>query len=156
VVGKAIDIWALGVTLYCLLFGRTPFNAPNEYELFNVIWNEPIRVPDTMGIERQSLQFDPLNRNLDGPVQRDSRELIDLLRKLLEKDPRKRIKLDDVKVRFLLFSISKILAFSPKNKQNIDNSFFFFFRSIPGCLTTSTILNIGFTKPLPWEVMRCM
>ncbi|PLW30782.1 hypothetical protein PCANC_23887 [Puccinia coronata f. sp. avenae] len=98
VVGKAIDIWALGVTLYCLLFGRTPFNAPNEYELFNVIWNEPIRVPDTMGIERQSLQFDPLNRNLDGPVQRDSRELIDLLRKLLEKDPRKRIKLDDVKV----------------------------------------------------------
>ncbi|KAH9463859.1 hypothetical protein Pst134EA_015939 [Puccinia striiformis f. sp. tritici] len=98
VIGKAIDIWALGVTLYCLLFGRTPFNAPNEYELFNVIWNEPILIPDTMAIERQSLIFDPTNPNLDGPVQRDSRELVDLLGKLLEKDPRKRIKLEDVKV----------------------------------------------------------
>ncbi|CAH7684868.1 kinase-like domain-containing protein, partial [Phakopsora pachyrhizi] len=42
---EQIEIWALGVTLYCLLFGRTPFNAPNKYELFNVIWNKPILVP---------------------------------------------------------------------------------------------------------------
>ncbi|EGG11108.1 uncharacterized protein MELLADRAFT_29246, partial [Melampsora larici-populina 98AG31] len=44
-VGKGIDIWALGVTLFCLLFGRTPFKAPNEYELFNVIWREAVVIP---------------------------------------------------------------------------------------------------------------
>ncbi|MBW0500209.1 hypothetical protein O181_039924 [Austropuccinia psidii MF-1] len=98
VVGKAIDIWALGVTLFCLLFGKTPFNAPNEYELFNVIWNEPILIPESMGIEAQPINFDPQNPNADRHFQRDSRELVDLLKKLLEKDPQKRITLEEVKI----------------------------------------------------------
>ncbi|KPV76412.1 uncharacterized protein RHOBADRAFT_3235, partial [Rhodotorula graminis WP1] len=44
-VGRGIDVWALGVTLYCLLFGDTPFTARTEYELYNVIVREGIRVP---------------------------------------------------------------------------------------------------------------
>ena len=39
--GEMIDVWALGVTLYCLIFGRVPFIADTEYELFNVITKSP-------------------------------------------------------------------------------------------------------------------
>ena len=36
-IGKAIDIWAMGVTLYCFVFGKIPFEAESEFELLNVI-----------------------------------------------------------------------------------------------------------------------
>lgn len=36
-VGAPIDIWAMGVTLYCLVFGRVPFNAETEFALFQII-----------------------------------------------------------------------------------------------------------------------
>lgn len=105
-VGKGIDIWALGVTLFCLLFGRTPFKAPNEYELFNVIWREAVLIPEWMGIERQSTIIEWDHPSSDGPVEHDSRALVDLLGKLLKKDPRERISLEDVKVSSLASIIS--------------------------------------------------
>ncbi|RKO86500.1 kinase-like domain-containing protein, partial [Blyttiomyces helicus] len=40
-IGKAIDIWAMGVTLFCFVFGRVPFMAATEFELFNVISRDP-------------------------------------------------------------------------------------------------------------------
>lgn len=83
---NAIDVWALGVTLYCLLFGRTPFDAPNEYLLMQVIPTMPYDIPPLMGRDR-----------LDTRNNSEAREAIDLLSRLLEKDPGKRITLDKVK-----------------------------------------------------------
>lgn len=34
---KPVDIWALGVTLYCMLRGRLPFEADNPLELLERI-----------------------------------------------------------------------------------------------------------------------
>ncbi|KAG2233032.1 kinase-like domain-containing protein [Thamnidium elegans] len=73
---KAIDVWALGVTLYCLIFGQCPFTASTEFELFDIIPTQPLVFP----------------RKQNTPI-----ELIDLLNKLLEKDPNLRITLDQVK-----------------------------------------------------------
>lgn len=39
--GANIDIWAIGVTLFCLIFARVPFVAQTEFELFHVITKQP-------------------------------------------------------------------------------------------------------------------
>lgn len=77
-VGKAIDVWALGVTLYCMVYGRLPFEAVNEYELFSIIPFVPVSFPvDTVR----------------GDLAVSEPALVDLLGKLLEKDPMARITL---------------------------------------------------------------
>lgn len=80
-ISKAIDVWALGVTLYCFIFGTCPFIAATEFELFDAIPTQPLTFPDIdqVGFEIQH-------------------ELKDLINKLLAKNPEERITLDQVKV----------------------------------------------------------
>lgn len=78
---KAIDVWALGVTLYCFVYGRCPFIADTEFELFNIIPRRQPTFPDNVP-----------GRDFVDP------ELKDLLARLLEKDVYKRITLKEVKV----------------------------------------------------------
>lgn len=89
---NAIDVWALGVTLYCLLFGKTPFDAPNEYLLLQVIPTADYDVPRHMTSEQLP--------TLNGP--HEVQDCLDLLRRLLIKAPTQRITLEQAKVR--LFS----------------------------------------------------
>lgn len=88
---NAIDVWALGVTLYCLLFGKTPFNAPNEYLLMQVIVSESYIVPPFMGKDRLPTGTGGL------PAAEEAVECLDLLKRLLEKDAGKRITLEQAK-----------------------------------------------------------
>jgi [calcium/calmodulin-dependent protein kinase] kinase len=73
--GRAADIWSMGCTLYCLIFGRIPFEKHGMIELYEAIRSDP-------------LEF-------DSPCSDDLR---DLITRLLEKDPKKRIKMEELRV----------------------------------------------------------
>ena len=88
---NAIDVWALGVTLYCLLFGKTPFDAPNEYLLMQAIPTVEVDIPRYFG-------SDKISSDGPSPQPQEVEECVDLLKRLLEKDPSKRISLDQAKV----------------------------------------------------------
>jgi serine/threonine protein kinase len=78
---KAIDVWALGVTLYCFVYGRCPFIADTEFELFNIIPRKQATFPSEV----------PGRDYVDSGLK-------DLLSRLLEKDVFKRITLKEIKV----------------------------------------------------------
>lgn len=45
--GKAADIWSMGVSLYCLRFGKIPFERSGVLELYEAIRNDPVEIePD--------------------------------------------------------------------------------------------------------------
>lgn len=86
-VNHKIDIWALGVTLFCLLFGKVPFNAESEFKLFDVIVNEDLKFP--AGPD-----------SFHSPQEVTSEEFEsakDLLRRMLDKDSNTRIDIPEIK-----------------------------------------------------------
>lgn len=89
--GRAIDLWAVGVTLYSFVFGHTPWISDNILEMFHKIRDEPYvqyQQWTSLVTSCDSLKF-------DHPV---DPQLQDLLTKILQKDPTKRITMDEVKV----------------------------------------------------------
>lgn len=109
-VTKAIDIWSLAVTFYCFLFGHTPFNVPasmnanvyhNEFVLYKQICTQDWAVDDTMGADRASTGGrHPRDPSCEGFM------IVGLLDRMLQKDPRSRITLLEVKVRAIQSVIS--------------------------------------------------
>ncbi|PVV01300.1 hypothetical protein BB560_004286 [Smittium megazygosporum] len=70
----AADIWALGVVLYSFSFGKLPFSGTTHAEISASVVNDDLTFPN----------------------EKDER-LIDLLRKILNKDPEERIKLPEIR-----------------------------------------------------------
>jgi len=74
--GRAADIWSMGVTLYCLRYGRIPFERHNMLELYDAIRDDEF-----------SMEGEP------------DKTFEDLMRRMLEKDPEKRITMKELRVR---------------------------------------------------------
>ncbi|EAR85339.3 Serine/Threonine kinase domain protein (macronuclear) [Tetrahymena thermophila SB210] len=72
--GKKADIWSLGVTFYCMVYLKLPFYHDNLMELFEMIQNKEPKYDKKM----------------------QTHDLLDLLQKILVKDPSKRLGLNEI------------------------------------------------------------
>ncbi|XP_061657762.1 calcium/calmodulin-dependent protein kinase kinase 2 [Syngnathoides biaculeatus] len=75
--GKALDVWAMGVTLHCFVFGVCPFMDECILNLHQKIKTQPVELPEHADI---------------------SDDLKDLLLKMLDKNPASRISIPQMKV----------------------------------------------------------
>lgn len=75
--GKALDVWAMGVTLYCFIFGVCPFMDERILSLHQKIKTQPVELPEHADV---------------------SDDLKDLLFKMLDKNPETRITVPQIKV----------------------------------------------------------
>lgn len=73
--GEKADIWSLGITLFVLLCGEFPWFSRDVYELFYMISNDPVTIPNRLSNECQ-----------------------DLLLRLLTKNPNERISINEIKL----------------------------------------------------------
>ncbi len=76
--GKAADIWSMGVSLYCLKYGKLPFQRDTVIDMLEAIRTE---------------QFDiPPDENPD---------LVNLFDRILDKNPDTRITMSELRVSLL-------------------------------------------------------
>ncbi|XP_013875065.1 calcium/calmodulin-dependent protein kinase kinase 1 isoform X2 [Austrofundulus limnaeus] len=75
--GKALDVWAMGITLYCFVFGKCPFIDEYILALHNKIKTKPVEFPETPDI---------------------SEDLRTLILRMLDKNPDSRITIPEIKV----------------------------------------------------------
>ena len=94
--GMAVDVWSLGVTLYCMIFNELPFwdseNCENEFSILEYILKSEVVVPqDTKRIVVNDQEYE---QHQDDELY-VSEALIAIMFRMLDKDSATRITVGD-------------------------------------------------------------
>lgn len=110
-IDSKIDIWALGVTLYCLIYGRVPFHDHNQWLLMKHIRDDEPYIPKyrlkpvAEGANSRPSSHGQMYYSLtsgtraphDLEYEEVDEDLRDLLQRMFVKDPRNRISIPEIK-----------------------------------------------------------
>ncbi|KAI9197187.1 kinase-like domain-containing protein [Polychytrium aggregatum] len=106
--GKAVDIWSLGVTLFCFVHGYCPWEDDNVLQLYGKIVNDPPVISSHYC----------------------SKDLQDLLTQMLQKDPGARITLKEIRDHpwvtksgdLPMMTTEENCQFDPVTEEEIENA----------------------------------
>lgn len=90
-----IDIWSIGLILHAMVMGFLPFSQQTKNELEKAICDEQLDYAFLRRIKTSSIKNDR-RRETNCRLRMVSEDCIDLIMKMLEKDPSKRIEMIDV------------------------------------------------------------
>ena len=112
--GFPVDIWSAGIALYIMVSGRLPFNFEESPYDFNVMnQNKDMNKEKNMKLKYEIVNKEP--KHLDNI----SNELRDLLKGLLNKDPKKRLNCEQILNHPWLndVNITKVNLYSKKERH---------------------------------------